>query len=74
MAKAMFLMTNSGRGRMPLRTVGGQQCATVWVGDVRLPSSVLTIGGPDPKYSFIRSVRLTDLVELVGTSMASISH
>src|SRR5215472_4655258 len=37
--KAMFLIIDSGRGRMPLRTVKGQQYATLWVGDVRLPAS-----------------------------------
>jgi hypothetical protein len=71
---AMFLIIDSGRGRMPLRTVNGQQYATLWVGDVRLPASVQTGRNPNQKYSFIRSVRLTDLVGLVGTSMASLSN
>jgi hypothetical protein len=72
--KPMFLIIDSGRGRMPLRTIKGQQYATLWVGDVRLPASVQTVRDPNQNYSFIPSVRLTDLVRLVGTSMASLSH
>lgn len=56
----------SGRGRMPLRKIEGEQYATVWSGDVRLPSHIRTIPGPEPEFSgFIRSAKLADLVTSV---------
>jgi hypothetical protein len=51
----------SGRGRMPLREVNGDQYVTVWEGDVRLPPGIQSIDGPEPEYSFIRSVRLDEV-------------
>jgi len=59
------IIAHSGRGRMPLREVEGKTYATLWSGDVRLPQGTATIPGPEPKYSFIRSVELNRLKELV---------
>lgn len=57
----------SGRGRMPLRTVRGEKCVTLWTGDVRVPSSLKTIPGPESEYSsFIRSAKLTDVVQFIN--------
>jgi hypothetical protein len=56
---------HSGRGRMPLRVVRGRTYATLWVFDVRLPEGTATIPGLEPEYSFIRSVELAKLKELV---------
>lgn len=58
-----FLITWSGRGHMPLRTVQNEQFATAWY-DVSIPEDVLRIPGPEPQYSFIESFRLTDLLKL----------
>ncbi|ABF42540.1 hypothetical protein Acid345_3539 [Candidatus Koribacter versatilis Ellin345] len=58
----------SGRGRMPIRTVNGRELATLWVGDVALPKDIHTFAGPEPKYSFIRSVALAEIVEFVRTN------
>ena len=57
-------ISHSGRGRMPLRMVKGKTYATLW-DDVRLPEGTATVPGPEPEYSFIRSVELSKLKELV---------
>jgi hypothetical protein len=59
-APFMFI-AHSGRGRMPIRDVNGKQHATIWVGDVQLPRGVPTVPGPNPEYSFIRSVDVNEL-------------
>ena len=59
-----FLIAWSGRGRMPLREISGERYATLW-SDVRLPESVRTHSGPEPKYSFIRSARLSDILVVI---------
>jgi len=69
--RPVFLLVGSGRGRMPLRIIAGQRYVTLWVHDVRLPASIRTVAGPQPKFSYIRSVQFSDIVELMGTSMAS---
>lgn len=43
----------------------GNTYATLWSEDVRLPKGTATIAGPESKYSFIRSVELSTLKELV---------
>lgn len=73
-AKPIFLLMHSGRGRMPVRTIAGQQYVTLWADEVRLPASIRTVTGPQPKSSYIRSVRLTEIVELMGTSIASVAN
>ena len=50
---------------MRLREVEGKTQATLWTDDVLLPKGTPTIPGPEPKYSFIRSVELSKLKELV---------
>ena len=52
-----------GRGRMPLRTVGERDYASVWVTDVVVPSEFHTIPGADPRYpGIVRGVALADLL------------
>jgi hypothetical protein len=60
----IMTIRHSGRGRMPLREVQGRTYATFW-DDVELPKGTATIPGPEPEYSFIRSVSLSKLRELV---------
>ncbi len=61
----ILMIAHLGRGGMPLREVGGKTYATLWTEDVLLPKGTATISGPEPKYSFIRSVELSKLKELV---------
>ena len=68
----IFLLMHSGRGRMPVRKIGSQQYVTLWVDDVRVPASIPTVAGPQPNPSYVRSVRLSEIVELMATSMASV--
>jgi hypothetical protein len=62
--KPIMMIGHAGRGRLPLRVVQGDTYATFW-DDVRLPDGTATIPGPEREYSFIRSVELTRLRELV---------
>jgi hypothetical protein len=56
----------AGRGQMPIKDLSGTKYATLWVGDVRLPEGINTVGGPDPEYSsFIRSAPLAPLLDFV---------
>ena len=50
-----YTIALSGRGRLPLRTVGGKSYATVWP-DIRFPKDTPTIDGPEPQWDFIRLV------------------
>jgi hypothetical protein len=59
-----YTIAHSGRGRMPLRSVDGVTYATLWP-EVRLPEGTPTIEGPEPEWSFIRSVEVEVLWELV---------
>jgi hypothetical protein len=61
----IMMIAHSGRGRMPLHEVEGKSYATIWSKDVQLPKGTATIPGPEPKYSFIRSVELSKLKGLV---------
>lgn len=56
---------HDGRGRLPIREVNGKRFATLWVGDVRLPEGTPTIDGPEQQYTFIRSIELSILRDLV---------
>ena len=58
-----YLIAWSGRGHMPLRLVNGEQFATIW-DDVVVPDEVAATAGP-AEYSFIRSYRLQDLLEVL---------
>jgi hypothetical protein len=55
----------SGRGQMPIRNVHGTKYVTLWVGDVRLPTGMSTISGPEHECSFIRSVPLSAMLDFV---------
>ena len=56
----------SGRGRIPSRFVDGKEYVTLWTDDVRLPSGISTIDGPEKKYArFIRSAPLDAIRDLV---------
>ena len=63
-----YQIAHSGRGRMPLRAVGDKSYATFW-NDVILPKDTPTIDGPDPKWSFIRSIEVSTLRELVKSAI-----
>jgi hypothetical protein len=58
----------AGRGRMPIRHVGSRTYATYWE-DVRLPKDAPTIPGPEPKYTFIKSVELEYLERLIAAQV-----
>ena len=60
----IYTIAHAGRGRMPLRMVKGEVYATLW-DNIRLGPGVSSIPGPDPRYDFIRSVRLDALRRLV---------
>ncbi len=57
----VFLISWSGRGRMPIIERSGKQIVT-FQDDVLLPNSVRTIAAPDPKAEFSRSALLEDLI------------
>jgi hypothetical protein len=65
--KPLFLIGDSGRGRMPMRTVKGRTYVTLWTGDVELPTQIRNIPGPE-RYSFIRSALLSDICEVIYTT------
>jgi hypothetical protein len=60
-----FIIGHSGRGRMPLRTVGDKTYVTLWT-DVQLPSGAPTIAGPDSNASFLVAVELGYLEALIS--------
>jgi hypothetical protein len=62
-------IAHHGRGRMPIRTLQGSDHATFW--QVMIDKGTETIEGPDPRYSFIRSVSLATLKRLVETALKS---
>ena len=59
-----FQIAHSGRGKMPLRQIEGIDFVTSW-SDVRLPKEINTVAGPEPKYEFIRSAPLEQIIEYV---------
>ena len=63
-----YAIAHSGRGRMPLRAVGGQSYAIFWT-DLRLPKDTPTIDGPEPQWNFIRSVETATLRVLVKEAL-----
>ena len=64
--RPLLQVAHAGRGRMPLREVAGTTYATLHADDVRLPSAVATIPGPDPRWArFTRSAPLEALHTLV---------
>jgi hypothetical protein len=63
-----YVLAVSGRGRMPVREVGGKQCVTIWP-EVRLPKDTPTIAGPEPQWDFIKSVEVEKLHDLVNAAV-----
>jgi hypothetical protein len=64
-----FGIALAGPGYMPLRNVRGKKYATL-EDDVVLPEGAPVIPGPDPKYSFIRSVELSYVEKLIRHEVA----
>jgi hypothetical protein len=58
-------ISHGGRGGMPIREVGNKAYATIDNFTVDLPEGTRTIPGPRPRFSFIRSIELSDVKELV---------
>jgi hypothetical protein len=54
----------SGRGRLPFRDIDGVKYVTI-LNDFVLPPGIPTVPGPDPKFSFMRSVELSRVRDLV---------
>lgn len=55
----VYQITWSGRGRLPITQVGGDEFLTVWTADVLLPDEMPTVPGPEPEFSFIQRVPLS---------------
>ena len=69
-----FVVAQAGRGHMAVRSLEGQDVATIWTDDVRLPAAISTFPGPEPEHSFIRSVPLAALRDLVMDAVRSSSE
>lgn len=54
--RPVMWVVQSGRGRMPLSSIDGVDHATCWVGDVLMPKGAPLVPGPEPEYSFIKSI------------------
>ncbi|MFV1958860.1 MAG: HEAT repeat domain-containing protein, partial [Planctomycetota bacterium] len=64
----------SGRGRMPIREIGGKRYATVWTSDVWLPAEMGSIPGPDPRDTgFKRGVLVEDLRRYIEARIAPLA-
>jgi hypothetical protein len=64
--KGTFGIQLFGRGRMPLRKLGGKTYATLWSPEIILPTDAPTIPGPDSRYDFIVSVELDFLEQQIA--------
>lgn len=60
----IYYIRHAGRGRMPFRVIDGKTHVTLWK-EVHLPEDAPLVPGPDPRYSFIRSVGLDYIEGLV---------
>jgi len=58
-------LEHAGRGRMPIFTREGRRLAAIW-DDVRLPQGTSIKAGPEPEYSFIHGITVSDLQEAVA--------
>ena len=63
-----YAIVHSGRGRLPLRTVGSMSYATFWP-EIRFPMDTPSIDGPEPNWSFIRSVDVETVRDLVKKAL-----
>jgi hypothetical protein len=61
----LWLISWSGRGRMPLREIHGENYVEVWAHDVRLPQSIESIQNPDSNYDFNRVASIQDMVGFI---------
>jgi len=67
---APFLQVeHAGRGKMLLREVEDVEYITVWSKDVILPHDIKTIAGPEPKYDFIRSALLDQVLSYIEETL-----
>ncbi len=66
----VYTITHHGRGRMPRSVVEGTEYVTFWP-EVRMPSGIPIVAGPEPQYDFIRNVQLERLEERIGEIVAS---
>ena len=55
----VYQITWSGRGRLPITEVAGEELVTVWTVDVLLPDEMPTVPGPESEFGFIQRVRLS---------------
>ena len=60
----LLQIAHSGRGKMPLRRIDGLDFVTSW-SDVLLPKEISTVAGPEPKYEFIRSANLEQIIKSI---------
>lgn len=60
----LYSLTVFGRGYMPLRQIDGVLYASFW-DDIDMPPGSPVIAGPDERYRFIKSVKLSYLEGLV---------
>ena len=63
-------LEHAGRGRMPIYTRDGRELAAIWP-EVRLPPTVITEDGPEPKYDFIRGVTVDSLRQAVDVALSA---
>lgn len=70
---SIYQISHAGRGRMPIPE-GTLSTVVVWVNDVRLPEGIPTAVGPDPEYSFIRSVPLAPILEDINQALRKTSQ
>ena len=65
-----FVIMHAGRGRMPIDESGSERLAAIWP-DVLLPRGTRTQSGPEPEYTFIRSISVAQLEKIVRSCIAS---
>ena len=66
----VYAVAHSGRGRMPLCAVEGNEYATFW-SEVVLPEDLPTIADPEEERSFIRGVHLPSMEERLATLVSA---
>lgn len=64
-----FHIAHSGRGRMPVRVVRGRAYATIQSDGVLLPKDIPTAEGAQGELTFMRSVEMTKLEDLVVSTI-----
>ena len=69
--RTVFIISDNGRGKMPLRMIDGQQYVTLWADDVRVPTQIRSVAGPNHDQRWARSVQLSDLVALIHQTLSA---